>query len=438
MKSFLMLLVLSTGFLSDWSVNAIDLPCYWKAPLFQGEPGRDIRNWSTDQSIKFSIGDATGGYNGNAETTNILNLHGLIDFNTMGINVENLSATNKIQTYNYLRETSGTIPALGFTGDNGKISLHGKIKTHEIALEMRQNIVNGFFLKAYLPFRTVKIDDVAFTNQTASSAAGASTFQTFLDDYLTTILDENGYGILTTTFNKHHTGDLAAGIGWQGYSDIDFDIIKDLTGEIMIMGTFPTGEKEMLDRVVSVPTGYNGHFGLGCRASASSHLNDWFAIGINGGANVLLQRRTVTRIKTDKTQNGLINLEKARVEIDPGTIWDIGGYLKLDKPFAGLYLLAGYSFTTQEKTRYVVKDPGILTSLSSSETKDDIANSDKLLERWIYHTIHISAGYDFEAHSKSRFIPKLEFLCSIPLAGERSWKTEMLGGQGSFLLSWQL
>ncbi|MCK4264866.1 hypothetical protein KAW80_00745 [Candidatus Babeliales bacterium] len=441
MKQILKFLLLT--FLFTVSTNAIDLPTFWRTSMFQGEPGNDIRNGTVYFDVKGSYGSTKSGFNGSGDTTNILNINGLVDVNNLALNLENLTSASKPITYQYLRETSGTIPALNFTGNNGKFELNGKIKTQELAFEARVNAKSGFFGRIHVPLRKVEIKDISIINKTSSDATGASTFQDFLDNHLDTVLSENGLDSITTTFDKESIGDISINIGWEGYGNGNFGVIKSFSGSIAGTLTIPTGPREKLNRVVSVPLGHDGHIGLGVRGNAQAHLSNWFAVGANLGVNVFLSRTTTKRMPTSKDQNGLVLLEQGRAETDPGALWDLGGYLKLDKPFGGFYGIAGYSFTTQESKRRVVKDSQFLYTLIFNQTqagthahnKDDIVNSDQQLKQWNQHILQFALGYDFKTH-KSNFAPRFEFFYNYPLFGKRVFKTDMIGGLAGLIMHW--
>ena len=294
----------------------------------------------------------------------------------------------------------------------------------------------GFYGKAHIPYRWAKIYNISLINKTSSTATGAATFQSFLDNNFNTVLEENNLAPVNKNFNRQGIGDIELNLGWQRFSD-NFDIIKNLLLNISASLTIPTGPKEMLNQVVSIPIGYNGHFGLGAKFNALAHFSNWLGIGANIGTNIFLDKTTTMRMKTSKTQNGLITLEKGRATIHKGTLWNLGGYIKAS-PIGKIFLIAGYSYTTEESTQLSVKDDIFLSTLlfneaqtgSITSNKNDIVNSDQKLKSWNQHVLQFTMGYN--AHGK--FAPHIEIFYNCPIIGERIFRTKMIGGQAGLTL----
>ena len=101
--------------------------------------------FTSHPSLIFAEGTTRSGFDGHDNKREALGIFGDIDINKLALNIENLTATTKPKTHEFLRATSGTITALNFTGDNGKIKLNSKVRVREINLGLHQNIINGFF-----------------------------------------------------------------------------------------------------------------------------------------------------------------------------------------------------------------------------------------------------------------------------------------------------
>jgi hypothetical protein len=428
--------------------KATDLPNFYRSTFIQGIPKKDVDDWNTFFDARYSAGSTKKGFDGQQNSTDILNIYGLVNFNRMGYNIglsqETLANTPTPTTYTWLRE-GGNIPNYGFTGNNGKIELHGKAKIREFDFEWQQNIVNGFFAKVYVPIRTVKINDISYTDQTMSTTTNYSDFQTFLDTYFADVLTENDYLPLTTVFDKTYISDISVSVGWQAYAKNALYLLGDLYGYALLSVIIPTAPKQPLNRVVSLPLGYDNHIGFNTEFSINVRPKQWISLGFHAEFMAFISQQKQKRLVTDTSQSGLIILEKGQVKEDPGSLWGVGINLEVTPLVKGLFLRAGYSFTRRESTNLTVKDDNYLSALIAAEIAADtiyktstavMANSDNRLKAWNQHVAHFQLGFDAREQTNSLLAPKFVFSYDWQFLGRNTWKANMLGGTLGLSINW--
>jgi hypothetical protein len=431
--------------LTSLSLNSIDLPNFYRATFFQGTPRPNLNDFTTNLDIRYGEGHSATGFNENDDTTSVLDIYGNVDVNKLGINLEGLSATNKPTTFQYLDETTGTIPGYSFTGNNGKIKLTGKFNTQEVDFTLHQNLLLGLFAQIYVPLRWLTTKEIGYTNLTDSTNANATAFQTFLTNEFDTVLSENGYQPLTTKYDKDGISDVAVSLGWNGYSE-DFGIIKSLGGTMQIGVVIPFASKQNLDIVGEVPLGYDEHTGFIARGKAQSFINDYFSIGINAGIIAFMPKNMTKRMQTDQNQSGLIVLERGFGDITKGAIWDAGFYLGGHLWSRSISFILGYSATFEEATRIGVNDGTLLSTFIAANqadatairktSKDEIVNSDDRLKEWQNHVLHFMISYDAARHLDKKFTPHFSAFYDYPFLGKYSYQTDRYGGELGVTASW--
>lgn len=441
----LVLVVLSWIFMSVSSLNAYNMPIFYRAQFFGGNPKTDHRNFVSFRSVRYGYGTAHKGYD-RSGSTNILNIYGAVNINKLASNVENITAASKPTTFQFF-STPGTIPGFNFSGDDGTIELRGRFKIHEVDFLFHQNVIWDLFLEGYVPLRFLEIDGISFVNKTNQSNANAAAFQSFLTDNLDTVLQEHGLAPLKTPFHESGLGDISLALGWQGYSNTAFgSIIKDGNASLLIGAIFPTGSQIAKDNVVAIPIGYNGHWGIRFRGKGEASVLRYVVLGTYGGADIFLNQQRKLRLKTDTQQRGLILLEQGTAEVKPGVTWHLGLYLKLDRLWNGPSINFGYSFAQKERTRLTVKDDTFLQTFIATQTgtqtvnpttKDEIVNSETRFGTWNMHTLHFHVEYDFAQHVKGRFAPKATFFYHYPVYGRHIFATDIIGGSAGITIRWQ-
>lgn len=430
-------------------LQAIDFPNYYRANFFYGLPLHINKDWESYNSARYGTGETRIANDCHGNKVSILNTFGLEDVNVLGINVDTNGSCNtppKPLTAEYLGP-DGVIPSFGFTCNDGKLSFEGKFETWEVDIDWWQNLVYGFYLYTYVPVRHLQITDICYKNLTNPNNPNAAAFQDFLNNEFDAVLQENGLLPLCTPYYKTGLSDPALFLGWHGDKQMPPGFISDLAGLIQTGVTFPTSPLPSPCHIFEVPLGYNNHWGLGFRAQFEAGILGWFGFGVTLGTNVFLDKKQPLRMITSPcAQAGHIMLESGYVAVNPGQMWDIGGYVKADRFLKGFGLLLGYSYTKRERTRLNVKDCNFLHMLKDEQcaygtylnkvTPNSIVNQAQNIAAWDMHVLHIIVELDLEPVLKTRIAPNCSFFFNWIFTGNRSWRTNMLGGTGGLRIKW--
>ena len=250
------------------------------------------------------------------------------------------------------------------------------------------------------------LSDVCFTDLTPRTCPcpdiDTRTWQTFL-----ALFDKilARYNLCAGGFKQTNIGDLSWLIGGAVIQDMRVLDYVDLDFKLGMI--FPTGKKQQVDSAFDIPSGYNGHLGVGASFDIAVGVYNWLTFGGYGGAIVFADKTREIRMKTDIRQNGLIKLAKGCATVDKGTIWYAGAFSKLDHIAAGFSVLGGYTYCAQHKDMLYPENTHFFDPTA--------ANCDSTLQGWDMHTLHLLADYDC-AREGHRFSPRVGVFANITMA----------------------
>ena len=248
MKHRVLLLAIAAGVISAYA-QAIDNPHFYRATNMFLEP-RLEHDYLTTFNATVGGGSTKNGRNAHNSIVPILDIYG-----------------------------KNIVPALG--PDNANLMLNGRFKIIEANLSLAQNLAKGVLLFFYLPVRSLTIKDI-------STNLPGNTFSSLLAPY----------GISTNPTTSTGVGDLTSWIGWtHNYQETETIDFIDTT--VMAGFLAPTGKTRDENKLFSLPTGYNGHWGVPLCGMLSVGFYEWVTIG--GYINTLFfaPKDHELRLKTD-------------------------------------------------------------------------------------------------------------------------------------------
>lgn len=424
-------LILTTTLLTiSSSMSCLDLPPFYRATLFQGEAKQNVSDWTSHIDFCYAEGSTRKAWNTQEVKTHLFNAYGPFDLRMLALNVENIA--EKPLTKQYLEEETGSL----VNKPTGKVEFGGHFSTEEFDITFQQNILYGLYVQAHLPIRRLKLNNIHFVS---TEATRAEELDTFINEHLDDILKENGICPYKTPFNATELSDPLISLGWHGHCKMSNSPVTALRGFIQGGIVIPTGSHRPTNRVFSLPFGHNKHIAFHARANGHATLWKKLVLGANAGVTVFLKQAYDQRLTTSDKQNGYILLEKGRASVDPGTQWDITTYIKGEHLFGGFSVLAGISYTQQERSNLVLKDDNVLKtacSLGKVVNKDEVINYNKHLKEWYHYVFHTYAEYDFKTHTEALFAPKLQIGYHAPILGKHAWPADMWNGTLSLALNW--
>lgn len=454
-------------------LNAIDLPQFYRAPFFQESFSTAYDKYTTGLSIRYGHGDTHRAWNGHEEGRPLLSSHGYMDITNLGTYVDSPdNAVGQTMT-NYWGGAGYTPPTVSgkynpnketiifppnYTKSkpsNGLISYSGHFEIDEWDFTLQQDLFWGFFVQAYVPYRDVKINKINYKNLGDDTLTGADVWNGSSAKNPTTVvvtnfMDQNA-GTLNkvlsamsfnsnwqTPFKKSGIGDILLSAGWHGSGDPQSPIIKRVGAEVQFGVLLPTSGNTDLAKPFAIPLGTANSTAIDGRVSLYVQIFDFLGLGVDGGGLVFFTQQRDLRVKTDKSQEGWILLEKSFGKVDYGPQWDIGAYAQLG--FKGVIAKIGASYIHQEDTKLTIRDDDLLKSYQQQQLNlwdpinnvwpnivsvNDIVNSDEKLKNWEYYTLHFIGGYTLELKS---VCPTIFLEYDYPVYGKRTFKTDMFGG----------
>lgn len=302
------------------------------------------------------------------------------------------------------------VPALG--PENANLSLNGTFKIIEANLSYAQNLPRGLFLFFYLPVRSLIFKNITLTTIPLNT--------------LNSLLAPHGISANPTTSNG--VGDLTSWIGWthnyQETKTIDFIDTTIMTGFLA-----PSGKLRDENKLFSLPTGYNGHWGVPLCGMFSIGFYEWITIGTYINTLFFAHTQRPLRLKTDAQQSGFIKLTCADVSIHKGPLMNTGIYFKADHVGHGFSFTTAYSFALQASDK--------LTPKNNTHVDPTIINSDSSLKGWNMHTINFVAEYDF-GREGSKVNNRIGLFYNLQIAGKRTFNTNIFGGTYGLDIGWYI
>ena len=430
---------------------ALDFTTFYRSSMMQDIPIKgDETNWQTSLYVVGLGGSTWDSFNSDGHKRPLYDAHGYFDLTRLGTNVEDKTATMlKYWSVNDDGTAYFDTPNLPDPSSNdGKYSFSGKFQTLECNVRLRQNIVYGFYLHAFLPLKELKLTNIAGENK-GSIVVNGIPMETFYTGDLKTILNDVGLRPLTDSYKSSGIGDVTIGAGWQGFIDkLPKGIFTSFSGFFELGGAMPTATERDPNRVFAIARGFNHEWMAYFRANIQAGFWDVFNVGLEFGSTMIIRDTKHIRLQTDKDQNGWIKLQYGKALVDPGSLWDVGCYIQAgEKLMHGFSIIVGYTYTMQETTHLEIRDNDVLSTYAANQlaikpygnfvSKDDIINSDKNLLRWDAHLLHFVAQCDVGALTSSWIKPLIRLEYDIPVVGKYSWATDIFSGTAGVRMDWK-
>ncbi len=361
--------------------------------------------------ISIAAGSTRTGRNNMNQKVNVLDIYGLHNMHQLGVNVPGKDLSDP-------RDLILTQLSLVPAQENfGVFSFNSKFSIFELNASYIQNLSHGFFGLAHIPIRKLEIKPICFLDQTPTTGCpnqNEPIWQAFLTSF-DSILEK--YNLSKAPFDKTGPGDLTILLGWTiNYEETE--ILDYIDATIRAGFLLPTGTTRDEDKIFSIPHGYNGHYGLPFSGELAFGCYEWLTFGLHIETLFFIDKTRNIRMKTAESQSGLIKLAKGCAQINRGTQWMAGTFLKADHVVRGLSLLVAYSFANKNSDEIEPENPFLFDPC--------IVNSDEMIQGWKMHTVHFLAEYDFTKEHRT-FGPRIGFFYNVQVGGKRVFKTNMGG-----------
>ncbi|MBM3893098.1 hypothetical protein FJ365_01695 [Candidatus Dependentiae bacterium] len=454
MKRLMLLAAVGFGVASKALAN--DTQLFYRAGLMSNLPHHFVKKAPARVSLRAASGSTHTAFDGHENKTALFNANGAFDLLRLGSNIDNLDRATMPQTFAFWDPAMGhwgsaalaTPAGKALSANDGKVVYGGNFSITDASVQAQVPFYYGLYIQAFVPFSKFTVSGIKATNVGATDPLGQN-MANFVTTSLPLILKEHGIQPITDVRRSWDIGDPVLSLGWEGYSAHLAPLVTEVAGYMQLGFSLPAASAQDANVVFDLPRGHNGHLGCICRGALEANLFDYLTVGVQAGSSVFFHARRNARLKTDLNQNGWIVLEKVPVSEDYGSLWDIGGYLGVNKLIKGLRALVGYTFTCQERTTYDVRDGNYLsTKIAAEHAKalaggiyelvlpNNYADSDTRLQGWETHVLRAAV----QVNTAEMFGSGMGVLASVeynlPILGKYSWTTDMIAGSLGCSFSW--
>jgi hypothetical protein len=421
--------------------NSVGHTVFCRTPVFQGSLKNKFSPWTTSLSVSFLYANASTSRNKSETRGPLLDLYGTLNLSKLGVDAE---TTGKTLTKKFWGASGSFIK--DFTDKT--LSISGNYSHQEILLNLQQFLFSGFFFTSNIIIRDAYIKNLSYFTKEAT--LGEESKESFIKITLPKILAEHDFNAGTSMpvgYRYHYIPEIILHAGWANITTKNLSYFDTIRSSIQAGVNIPVSDNYKLQNICNIPSLHEEF--LGCSAKGQAEIGFWKALTAGCYTNIktFFNKNKEVRLKTHESQEGPFNLEKAYTSINPGSMWDMCGYIKTEGLITGLNTIFGYSFSRHEKTSVRVKDENFLkpkikeapkngtandTTLIS---KDAIANNDKKLWGWTHQSIHFYLEY---TPSLGRFSPFISLGYSHSLTGKQIFVADAIGGTLGLSFSWNI
>lgn len=298
-------------------------------------------------------------------------------------------------------------------GVRGNFITNGDLKLHYgAALGTRWQFYPNLSLVSYLPFYSMSLNNVCFTDLTQGNNAADFRVRQLLTNTFASTVSTLGNGLSINGWKRSGIGDLNMFLEWITHHEQNRPLLKDVALNGRFGFVFPTGLKKNEDQIFSIPFGSDGALGILLGGGLWVTLRSCFKAGLDVQLQHTFGNTRCRRIKTAVDQTELLLLAKTPAYKDFGLLQRFNLFLQGYHIFRGLSCLVGYQFLKHGEDKL---------SLNTCEFSTNIANTAVSLEEWTAHTAEINLHYDFNEHLPECAIwPQVSLFARVPFNGKRS------------------
>lgn len=281
---------------------------------------------------------------------------------------------------------------------------------------IRYFLKKGFWLGAFTSFYKMKLENVAWADQTKNITADDVCTKTNITDNIFTNVNTLGSGLQLKNWNKEGFGDTVLMAGWQTTFLQRKQWIKKATPNIRFGVTLPTGVKKDEDKIMCMPFGNDGSVGIIIGAGLLLNYVDLVDAGVDVEFSHIFNNTRKRRIKVDVDQTDFLLLTKTDVQKDPGLMQKFN--LFIEPKFKKVSVRAAYQHVKRSSDHYYV---------TSNDYSSKIANTAEMLKEWTTHNVMIQFKIDTADENSNRFRPQFSLFYKHPFNGRRSVQTKQFG-----------
>ncbi len=380
---------------------------FYRTSSFWDEP-RFVKPWLSTLDIQLLGGSNHRGRDSKGHRVNLTTIYGS----------ENVAA---------LSLASPGLP-LVIPGNPQKISFKAVADVFEADFNWYQNFTSGFFAHFHFPMVILRLFPSGFVDDDALCERPCKHYTPAWEhplDLLCPFLKQFDLSLQRT--NGAAASDSTLFLGWSyTYDDTSYLDFIDTTLKAGVL--FPTGKKVDTDEVFSIPYGYNGHWAIPLSLDIACGGYDWLTFGYHADALFFLKRKQCLRMRTpNEACTGILVLGKGLAEVEYGTVWRMGTYIKADHFYNGLSVLLAFSYEQKNKSTV---SPCDTTRFNFAQV-----NADLRFQKWARSIVHFLFEYDF-TQCDSFAGTRLGVFYDLEMTGQRVFNINTAGGYLGIDVNW--
>lgn len=296
-------------------------------------------------------------------------------------------------------------------GDQGIFIPKGNFKVPvNLMLSARYYFNHGVSFALHLPFYVMELSDVRWFQKRCDETGSDK----LTDQFIETVCKATDLDI--TGWRRKGVGDLLAQGLWRQDFPQNKPLLTNVRTQLRLGLYFPTGKKEDEDKILAIPFGNDGAYGL----LLSGGLDLTFNCFTRGGFDVeflyLFGNTRCRRLATACNQTDLLFLSKVPVFKEFGLGQQYNLYLETF--WRGLIFNIDYQFLKRNEDKIFIFNDRIDAF---------VANSAESLQDWTAHSLIFSLKYDFRYITPSHYAPMMSLWAKWGFNGKRAILLDTIG-----------
>ena len=384
---------------------------------------RQIRNGKLSVGFRVESGTRSGGKNILGNRRNMLAIYN--DSESVLKMVENpLGKAKNAGAENLFRQTIFTGP---FTDDGtrGHVSMNAKLTQADMTMWAHYVLPikeewGWWGVGLYIPTTNRKISGLSFKDHTNNVYVSDRTVRAFIKNIPQKLKTYGDLSLEPETVT--------------GFGDavLHVDYVKDIRGihhKVVDRASIyagiglmiPSGVQKDEDKLLSMPAGFDGSWGVPIKVGGWVDFKKYFQMGFDAHVLALLDRAKMRRLKTNVAQTDLFLLNKGHARKNHGLHWQAHWWAFASEFYKGFFAKASYQFVMHHGDSLFSKD---------EKFKTDIINTANNLKGWYAHNLIVQVGYNLtNTFDVTPIAPMISVFYKLPLAGKAIVDTDTIGGQ---------
>ncbi len=380
---------------------------FYRTSSFWDEP-RFVKPWLSTLDIQFLGGSNHRGRDSKGHRVDLTTIYG----------PENVAA---------LSAASPGMP-LNLPGNPQKISFKAVADVFEGDFNFYQNFTAGFFTQFHIPMVILRIFPSGYVDENSLCDRPCKHYTPAWEhplDLLCPFLRQ--FDLSARRTDGAAASDSTLFLGWSyTYDDTCYLDFIDTTSKTGVL--FPTSKKAHIDDIFSFPYGYSGHWAVPLSFDISCGYYDWLTFGYHADALFFIKKKQCLRMRTPKEScTGIIVLGKGLAEVDYGTVWRMGTYIKADHFYNGLSILLAFTYEQKNRSTVTPCDRALFNAAH--------VNADLRFQKWARSIVHFLFEYDF-TQPDSRAGARLGVFYDLEMTGQRVFNINTAGGYLGIDANW--